>query len=98
PLGWDGDTCRKHPSAIAPERHLPLARSRLRPNEPLQHLGLVRRERGVRHRFPIALSVICPRCGAEGIPEGAPGCPKCGVTLGDEQNRTNAAPDETIPE
>ena len=42
--------------------------------------------------------MICPRCGADGIPDGAPGCPKCGITLGDEQNRTNAAPDDTIPE
>ena len=43
--------------------------------------------------------MTCPRCGADGIPDGAPGCPKCGVTLGDEQNRTNnAAPEEAIPE
>jgi len=44
--------------------------------------------------------VTCPRCGADGIQEGAPGCPKCGQTLGDEQNRTNnaAAADDAIPE
>jgi len=43
--------------------------------------------------------VTCPRCGADGIPDGAPGCPKCGMTLGDEQNRTNnAAPEDAIPE
>jgi len=42
--------------------------------------------------------VICPRCSAEGIPDGAPGCPKCGMTLGDEQNRTNAAVEDAIPE
>ena len=42
--------------------------------------------------------MTCPRCGADGIPESAPGCPKCGMTLGDEQNRTNAAPDDAIPD
>jgi serine/threonine protein kinase len=42
--------------------------------------------------------VVCPRCSAEGIPDGAPGCPKCGLTLGDEQARTNAAPEEPISE
>ncbi|HEV8400693.1 MAG TPA: protein kinase [Gemmatimonadales bacterium] len=43
--------------------------------------------------------MTCPRCGAEGIPDGAPGCPKCGQTLGDEQNRTNnAAVEDSIPE
>jgi serine/threonine-protein kinase len=42
--------------------------------------------------------VICPRCSAEGIPDDAPGCPKCGFTLGDEQNRTNAASEEPISE
>jgi eukaryotic-like serine/threonine-protein kinase len=43
--------------------------------------------------------LICPRCGAEGIPDGAPGCPKCGLTLGDEQARTNnAAPEDPISE
>jgi len=43
--------------------------------------------------------VTCPRCGADGIPDGAPGCPKCGQTLGDEQARTNnAAVQDAIPE
>ena len=43
--------------------------------------------------------MICPRCGADGIPENAPGCPKCGQTLGDTQNRTNSpAADDAIPE
>ena len=43
--------------------------------------------------------MTCPRCGADGIPDGAPGCPKCGQTLGDEQARTNnAAVQDAIPE
>jgi len=42
--------------------------------------------------------VTCPRCGAEGIPDGAPGCPKCGMTLGDAQNATNAAQVDPVSE
>lgn len=41
--------------------------------------------------------MTCPRCAADGIPEGAPGCPKCGLTLGDA-NQTNAVQDEPISE
>src|SRR5206468_8697800 len=91
----DRHRSRNHPV------QLPLAGAHLRPDWTLQRLGELPaadsqsgNKRGLRGE-----SLICPRCGADGIPDGAPGCPKCGMTLGDEQARTNnAAPEDPISE
>ncbi|HXM38575.1 MAG TPA: protein kinase [Gemmatimonadales bacterium] len=37
--------------------------------------------------------MICPRCSAEGIPDTAPGCPRCGYTLGDGMEHTDPGAD-----
>ncbi|MGH7606814.1 MAG: serine/threonine-protein kinase, partial [Gemmatimonadales bacterium] len=42
-------------------------------------------------------TVTCPRCAAEGIPDGAPGCPRCGFTLDTAADQTNAGTWEPIP-